>query len=104
MAPTSGGVGGWGRDRGRTLSGGTERPRLYSGTRFNKVNFSLAKCDRGKQGSECHDCNSPSCFGNLWRKATARDKWRCFGVANRAGDYDRGALEASSAALADHAG
>src|SRR6516162_9586638 len=55
MAPTSGGVGGWGRDRGRTLSGGTERPRLYSGTRFNKVNFSLAKCDRGKQGSECHD-------------------------------------------------
>ena len=34
-------------------------------------------------------------------KATTRGKWRCFGVAIRVGDYDRGALEASPPALAD---
>jgi hypothetical protein len=33
-------------------------------------------------------------------KATTRGKWRCFGVAIRVGDYDRGALEASPPALA----
>jgi len=36
-------------------------------------------------------------------KATTRGKWRCFGVAIRVGDYDRGALEASPPALANHA-
>src|SRR6516162_5243361 len=40
-------LGDWGRDRGRALSGGTARPRLYRGHGFRKVNFSLAKCDRG---------------------------------------------------------
>jgi hypothetical protein len=48
-----------------------------------------------------NDCNSPSRFGNLWRKATARGKRRWFGVATRVGDYDWGTLEASP--LADHA-
>jgi hypothetical protein len=101
MAPISGGFGGTGGVIGAALFG--ERPRLYRGTRFNKVNFSLAKCDRGKRGNVCHDCDRPPCFGDLWREATARGKWRCFGVANRVGDYERGALAASSA-LADHAG
>ena len=45
-----------------------------------------------------HDGNG-SCFGNLWREETARDKWRWFGGANRVGDYDRSALEASPLAL-----
>jgi hypothetical protein len=47
-----------------------------------------------------HDCDRPFCFGNLWREATAGDKWRWFGVAIRVGDYDWGALEASPPAIA----
>ena len=46
MAPTSGGFGGTGGEIGAVLFG--ERSRLYKGTRFSKVNFLLAKCDRGK--------------------------------------------------------
>jgi hypothetical protein len=36
------GFGGWGRDRGRALSGGRERPRLYTETRFNNINLWLS--------------------------------------------------------------
>jgi len=36
----------------------------------------------------------------IWREKIVGDKWYWFGVANRAGDYDLGAVGSSSATLA----